>query len=439
MLHHIKTFNDAYSQSREYFFLDLLNQYEAPVPKVFRNDTQNKALEMQHVGINMNEWLHTLNSNAEQQVQAMRALHQAIICTQAIAQFGVWHLDLAFRNFMVDTSTSAHQPKVYVIDFTLAVAKQLPLQKPLWIRPDPHQHHIELQQAVIKDWNRFFNEAQILPPARFDYEFDIPVNVYASTWITDLAADQLANPWCVVAHSLGALLVEASSKPFFDTTARLQLKETGFSLQNLSAELLATNAINHAVTLTRTFGLQDTPRPRATQEPTPTPIPSSSSAAPGLVASPPSASHASGAGTEKHKNEKQFQQPAEQLPVVMKVEKVANASSTTTSRIMWVLRIGLIALSYSLVDALIWAYKLKISDFALWGLILVLVGTCLGLLACIFSQNRVNWAYRLIRLQVLSFLFFSLELWINDATQRWSIFSLICALAVLRISISKRT
>jgi len=411
-MHHIKIFNDAYSQSREYFFLDLLNQYEAPVPKVFRNDTQNKALEMQHVGINMNEWLHTLNSNAEQQAQAMRALHQAITCTQAIAQLGVWHLDLAFRNFMVDTSTSAHQPKVYVIDFSLAIAKQLPLQKPLWIRPDPHQHHMALQQAVIKDWTRFFNEA-------------------------DLAADQLATPWCVVAHSLGVLLVEASSKPCFDTTACLKLKETGLSLQNLSAELMAANVINHAITLTRTFGLQDTPRPRATHEPTPTPIPSSS-AAPGLVASPPSASHSSGAETETQKNGKQFQQPSEQLPVIIKVEQIANRS-TTTSWIMWGFRIGLIALSYSLVDALIWTYKLKISDFALWGFILVLVGTSVGLLACIFSPNRVNWAYRLIRLQALNFLFFSLDLWINNATQRWSIFSLISALMILGISIRKRT
>jgi len=434
-MHHIKSFNDAYSQSREYFFLDLLNQYEAPVPKVFRNDTQNKALEMQHVGINMNEWLHTLNSNAEQQTQAMRALHQAITCTQAIAQLGVWHLDLAFRNFMVDTSTSAHQPKVYVIDFSLAVAKQLPLQKPLWIRPDPHQHHKALQQAVIKDWTRFFNQAQIPPPDRFDHEFDIPVNVYASTWITDLAADQLTTPWSVVAHSLGVLLVEASSMPCFDTTLCLRLKETGLAMQNLSAEPMATNVINQAITLTRTFGLQDTPRPRATQEPTPTPIPSSS-AAPELVASPPSASHASGAGTETQKNEKQFQKPAEQLPVVLKVEKVAIAS-TTTSWIMWVLRIGFIALSYSLVDALIWTYKLKISDFSLWGLVLVLVGTCLGLLACIFSPNRVNWAYRMVRLQALSFLFFSLDLWINNATQRWSTITIVGAVLIFGLGIKK--
>ena len=62
---HFKSFRDRYEQSREYFFLDLLNRIDASVPQIYKNDVQNKRIEMEYVGSNLQTYLSRLSPKSE--------------------------------------------------------------------------------------------------------------------------------------------------------------------------------------------------------------------------------------------------------------------------------------------------------------------------------------------------------------------------------------
>jgi hypothetical protein len=463
-MNYIKQFSDAYSHSREYFFLDLLNQYNAPVPKVLLNDPENKQLEMQHVGITMHKWLHQLGSNAEAQARAMQVLQLALGCTKTIAERGVWHLDLALRNLMVDDGFAGQRPKVCVIDFSLAVAKQLPLQKPLWIRPDSSQHHPSLQYAITEDWNKFFNVANLPRPNSLNQEFDIPIQIYSETWISDLLADRLELPWCVIAHSSGSLLLEASFISCFDKPTSFRLSELGHSMLNLSNDSEAISLIQHALIFTSSASNQSTPRPTAA---TPINNPQSnndddSSAKSSLAATLNPQSYTQVFPTIKGAN--QSSENAEHFDFISNDSstpnfKVPNASSgastiggpklspspqnhfksiTNNFWLNWFIKIGFTAIAYILADALIWSYKLKLSSFSIWGLIAVTLASSIGLMGVVFSVNRVIWAYRVLRLQTIGFLLLSLEFWVNKPGLFWYAPLLICSALIGLLSIHKR-
>jgi len=390
---HIKHFEDAYSQSREHFFLDLLKQQGAPVPQVIKNDIQNKAIHMTHVGIDLRKWLLGLHANMLDQSRAMRVLHESLVCCQKISQLGVWHLDLASRNFMVSELSARSHPVIHIIDFSLATSPQFLLQKPLWIRPHADQHHLTLQRAVTQDWDTFFKQAQLAPPPRYDLEFEIPIEDYAKTWLNQLAVDQLSHPWCVIAHSVGNLLVEASATPCFEASVRQQLQQLGHAAKNINLESDALAQIAHIMSFLVSPISNETPRPRAkhatvnVEEPTPTSVTA-------VLAS-------------------------ENSPLTLE-EPTALSKPANESK-LWplVFLITVVVAGYALADVLFWTYKLMISTSSTLTLLGVFFVSALMLLMAMFSKQAYLWLFRAAQWHSLSLAALGLDLWVRDATQYW--------------------
>ena len=395
---HIKKFSDAYSQSREHFFLDLLKQQGAPVPQVIKNDLQNKEIHMTHVGVDLRQWLLGLDANMRDQARAMRVLYDCLVCCQTISQLSVWHLDLASRNFMVLEQTPASQPTVHVIDFSLATSPQFPLQKPLWIRPHADQHHLTLQQAVIHDWQAFFQQAQLSPPARYDIEFDIPIEDYAKTWLKQLAVDQLSHPWCVIAHSVGNLLVESSATSCFERTVSQQLLQLGQAAKNLNLETEAQVQIAQIMSYLVTPLSNQTPRPRAIH-------PTSA------VRDPELAIVSSALAAE--------------MPPVSQ-EKPADLAHLVSKSKFWplVFLVTMVVTGYTLADVLFGSYKLQISTLSTLTVFGVCVFSAFALLMALFRRHVYGGLVRAAQWHALSLSALGLDLWVNNATQHWFYFFL---------------
>ena len=98
-----------YAQSREYQFLDLLNQLNASVPEVHSNNTKERYIEMAYAGVNLRDWLKELPSSAQSQSQAFYTLQQSLKIATDLAKLDVWHLDLALRNFVVKQAINSSQ------------------------------------------------------------------------------------------------------------------------------------------------------------------------------------------------------------------------------------------------------------------------------------------------------------------------------------------
>lgn len=381
---HIKKFSDAYSQSREHFFLDLLKQQGAPVPQVIKNDLQNKEIHMTHVGVDLRQWLLGLDANMRAQARAMRVLYDCLVCCQTISQLNVWHLDLASRNFMVLEQTPASHATVHVIDFSLATSPQFPLQKPLWIRPHANQHHLTLQQAVIHDWQGFFQQAQLSPPVRYDIEFDIPIEDYAKTWLKQLAVDQLSHPWCVIAHSVGNLLVESSAAPCFERTVSQQLLQLGLAAKDMQHDAEAQAQIQKMMSFLLAPTSNDTPRPRAKHsiEPSPTHV-------------------------------------QDRVIATETVQPVVNSLVRKPKFGALLFLILVVIASYGLADVLFWSYKLKLSTLSLLTMVGVSLVSVLALIAAIFSSNTYAWLFRAVQWHGLCLACLAVDLWIHDESQHW--------------------
>jgi hypothetical protein len=399
---HIKKFNDAYSQSREHFFLDLLKQQGAPVPQVIKNDIQNKEIHMTHVGVDLRQWLLGLDANMIDQARAMRVLYECLVCCQKISQLSVWHLDLASRNFMVLEQSSTSHPTVHVIDFSLATSPQFPLQKPLWIRPHAIQHHLTLQQAVIHDWEAFFQQAQLAPPTRYDIEFDIPIEDYAKTWLNQLAVDQLAQPECVIAHSLGNLLVEASTASCFEASVGQQLQQLGQAAKNMNLETEAQLQIAQIMLYLDAPLSNETPRPRAKRS-MPVDV-----GEPELVL----VSKALASDIPQAPFEAPFKKPSEQTA---ELPQAARESQ------FWPLVILIIAVvaGYTLADVLFGSYRLKISTLSTLTVLGISVFSSLAVLMAFFSKHAYLWLCRATQWQALCLAALGLDLWVNNDSQHW--------------------
>ncbi len=407
----VKKFNDAYSQSREYFFLDLLNQYKAPVPAVLRNDIPLKELEMVHGGINMQAWLSNLEPSNINTRRALLVLKRAFECSRIVSEHGVWHLDLALRNFVVDDSLQPNAPDVRLIDFCLAVSKQFPLQKPLWLRPDTEQHHPALQQAIIQDWTRFLQQAQLTVPQQWDTEFEVPITSYENTWLTNLEADRLSLPWCIIVHSLGVLLCEVSAMPVFQGTLANEMQALGQRAQNLQNE----DAALHVLGLVIAFAARgcdiETPRPRA-------------------VADPKSAASSAAANTSPTKTMSAKHNPAYPLPPLLVTDKTTVVNQAGWSILpwaKWLANVALLVVLYLLLDAVFWMYQLRLSDITLFGLALPAVATVGCGVLMLISNARLQWAYRAIRMQAVVFLLLAFELWISPIPAYWTYITLTLA------------
>jgi hypothetical protein len=423
----VKKFNDAYSQSREYFFLDLLNQYKAPVPAVLRNDIPLKELEMVHGGINMQAWLSNLEPSKTNTSRALLVLKRAFECSRIVGEHGVWHLDLALRNFVVDDSLQPSAPDVRLIDFCLAVSKQFPLQKPLWLRPDTEQHHPALQQAIIQDWTRFLQQAHLTVPQQWDTEFEVPITSYENTWLSNLEADRLSLPWCIIVHSLGVLLCEVSAMPVFQGTLAREMRALGQRAQNLQNEDDALQVMGEVIAFTARGCDVETPRPRAVTEPlsAATPAASNTTTVFEKTSTPITTANASTTKTIAANHNPAYPQ----LPLLAtdKTPLVNQAGWSIVPWAKWLANVALLVVLYLLLDAVFWMYQLRLSDIILFGLALPAVATVGCGVLMLISKARLQWAYRAIRMQAVVFLLLAFELWISPIPAYWTYITLTLA------------
>ena len=397
---HIKHFQDPYSQSREHFFLDLLKQQGAPVPQVIKNDISNKELHMTDVGINLQQWLSRLNEGQKNHSNALDMLYECLVCCQTISKLGVWHLDLASRNFMVSEAATHKDIKVHIIDFSLATSPKFPLQKPLWIRPHTQQHHVILRDAVIKDWRTFFSRASLAEPARYDAEFEIPLADYANHWFDHLAVDQLSHPWCVMSHSLGNLLIEASQASCFEPYIAKQLMALGNAAQSLSSDEIAQSQIEKMMTFLQTSHSIETPKPRAQAN----------------------------VYRKSETPEYSVQKDASTQPVV----ELTEASYWRQILLASLIVVG----SYGLADILFSAYRLRLSTVSVMIMMGVTLTSLIGILYGLLKRHFLWSLTKALKWQSLCLATLGLNLWVYDLSEYWGY--LFLGLSLLLLFIGKK-
>ena len=248
--YHVKKFEESYSQSREAQLIQYLNQRGAQVPKLISNHPTEKIIKMQYAGesllgiINNNKITKKLNI-----IQILKILRESINIGQEISKLEVWHFDLALRNFTFLDSQELISKSIFVIDFSAAVSPSFILQKPLWLRPDTKVHHGELIQALEKDWVNFFKKNSLTVPTIINNEFIIPLEKYNNYWDPQLHVQQLRNPVCVVAHSIGIMiynfLINSSElTPEISKKKLEKLKKITLGLKNLRSSIVAHRNIN---------------------------------------------------------------------------------------------------------------------------------------------------------------------------------------------------
>ena len=396
----IKRFDDRYTQSREYQFLDLLNQLNAAVPAVISNESLEGLIKMEHVGVNLNEWLLTIAGDATGQELAFDALHQALEISCTVAKKDVWHFDLAARNFMVEQPSGVASPKVRLIDFSLAVSKRFPLEKPLWMRPDKQQQHPALVAALQTDWENFFHRHNLAKPNFESLDFEIPMAAYQADWGTGLAADQLLLPWCVVTHSIGIMLTQAAQCACFSQGAKQQLGIHAHQLLNLDSEAAAQIEIKAVMLWMRSQmnSLTPRPKPRLARQEYAAKTQAPAALYPSSPKEGPPAIQATAARQEKDK-------PRLAIPLFGKT-----------------LVAGLvIRVAYFLIDTIYLAFQITASTYTL-GLTLIIVSISVILLLALLISNRRRGIIRLLsKVHGLSLWCFALELWVRQVPDPWVI------------------
>ena len=409
----IKHFDDRYTQSREYQFLDLLNQLHVAVPAVISNESLQGFIKMEHVGVNLNEWLLTIPEGIAGQALAFNALHQAVDVSSAVAKKDVWHFDLAARNFMVEQPSGLATPKVRLIDFSLAISKRFPLEKPLWMRPDKTQQHPALVAALQADWESFFNRHN-LASASFDApDFEIPMPAYQADWGSGLAADQITLLWCVVSHSIGNMLAQAAQCACFGQGARQQLGIHANKLMNLSSETAAQTALENVQLWMQSQVISLTPRPssrtaqqRSKWEPKTQAEPTSHFS---KVARP--ASEKNSAGLEKNSS---------QLRAI------------TLAKSMAAIIVG--GLTYVLIDSLYLAFKVNVTPYTLFITTTIISTSSLLSLGLITSKHRARFLGWLSKMHGLAIFAFALEMWVQRVPDPWVVSLSIIGLVLLTMN-----
>ena len=256
-----KKFSSRYELSRELQILDYLGQRKAPVPPVVMSHAEMAYMDMHHGGLNLKEWLNSEKLTCDLITDALSKAIKALIST---ANFGVWHFDVALRNFVIHNNSN-HQT-VWLIDFGNAVCPHFSLQKPLWMRPHNEQH-TSLQKALTEDWQHFYERHQLNVPHDWRDAFDVSIQLYQDDWTAHLSVESLPQKWCVIAHACGQMLQTAARiQPHHlrtwlnDFTALLNLQEDDVAqrkLSQLSIDLLQASSGSNF------FDHEQTPRPRA--------------------------------------------------------------------------------------------------------------------------------------------------------------------------------
>ena len=404
-----------YAQSREYQFLDLLNQLNASVPEVHSNNTKERYIEMAYAGVNLRDWLKELFSSAQSQSQAFYTLQQSLKIATDLAKLDVWHLDLALRNFVVKQAINSSQIEVCLIDFSLAVSKRFPLEKPLFMLPDERQQHPILYEAIKQDWQQFFHRNELAVPVKYDFLMEIPMGVYKADWSASLNVDRISQPWCVIAHSLGNMLSQCAQMSCFQENSKYELIKLAQRMLSQTIDAEAKISLKATSDWIEGNCSEATPRPIAKSKFVEAPIIQNVIKQDLTPSSPPS------------------------QPKNISDEKEIKLLQPNDPRNSLILKISLsiltIAASFTLIDAFYVAYRIKVTSYTL-SIAMGALALLLGLICTLpFAASKFNVFRRIIQFQGLAIIGFSLELWLNFVPIQWPL--LMTAIAIVLISISK--
>lgn len=408
-----------YAQSREYQFLDLLNQLNASVPEVHSNNTKERYIEMAYAGVNLSDWLKELTSSAQSQSQAFYTLQQSLKIATDLAKLDVWHLDLALRNFVVNQAINSSHIEVCLIDFSLAVSKRFPLEKPLFMLPDERQQHPILYEAIKQDWQQFFHRNELAIPVKYDFLMEIPMGVYKADWSASLNVDRISQPWCVIAHSLGSMFCQCAQMPCFQENSKYELVK------------LAQRMLSHTIDAEAKISLKATSDwiESNCSEATPRPIAKSTFVEAPIIQNVIKQDLIPSAQTSQPKNISDA-----------KAIKLLQPNDPRNSLILKIsLSIFTIAASFTLIDALYVAYRIKVTSYTL-SIAMGALAFLLGLICTLpFAASKFNVFRRIIQVQGLTIIGFSLELWLNFVPKQWPLLMTVIAIVLIRISKLKNT
>lgn len=408
-----------YAQSREYQFLDLLNQLNASVPEVHSNNTKERYIEMAYAGVNLSDWLKELTSSAQSQSQAFYTLQQSLKIATDLAKLDVWHLDLALRNFVVNQAINSSHIEVCLIDFSLAVSKRFPLEKPLFMLPDERQQHPILYEAIKQDWQQFFHRNELAIPVKYDFLMEIPMGVYKADWSASLNVDRISQPWCVIAHSLGSMFCQCAQMPCFQENSKYELVK------------LAQRMLSHTIDAEAKISLKATSDwiESNCSEATPRPIAKSTFVEAPIIQNVIKQDLIPSAQTSQPKNISDA-----------KAIKLLQPNDPRNSLILKIsLSIFTIVASFTLIDALYVAYRIKVTSYTL-SIAMGALAFLLGLICTLpFAASKFNVFRRIIQVQGLTIIGFSLELWLNFVPKQWPLLMTVIAIVLIRISKLKNT
>ena len=246
-----KQFEDDHNLSRELSLLNDLAQRGAPVPKVLATNHRALNIEMEHRGQSLADWVHERPDD-----EVVQMLAPALAAFDRVARLGVFHLDVAARNVLLESPSSR---QAQVIDFAAALCARFPLQKPLWLRVNPSIHHPELARAIEADWRAFFEAVGLPVPENFVDHFDIPWDRYSGHWPSSIAANGLNHQHALLAYGLAGLLDEVGAT--LTSAYRSRLAPWAQVLRACQTQAEAQKQIAAAI---RALGTQDaTPMPTA--------------------------------------------------------------------------------------------------------------------------------------------------------------------------------
>jgi hypothetical protein len=405
-----KNFSDRYAMLHEQQVLDYLNQRHAPVPKVIVSHLEQSYLEMSHGGMDLQSWI--------QQTQPplgdlSRVLSLAIQAVMRVAELGVWHIDIALRNFVLKDVQHAGQRTVWLIDFSNVISDKFPLQKPLWMLPAPHQHP-QLQQSLILDWEAFYARHQLPEPANWQRAFDVPLPLYRENWTSGLHVEAIANRWCILAHGIGQMGLKMQEGMHF-SFGHLLVKWQ--SLLNLDQDTVARERLEECIKQLGSSPTSDlsTPRPRARPESTALP----------QALSP---------------SQMQPKQPLvqSQAPVQAPPPREAPPSLRGAG---YILNLLIISLGWLLIDAVYTRYVIVLSWLswlAILGALLITVIAIIG--ALVASHRRAWWTLLLMMMHVCMQTLLLCESWVLrvPAAPLSAIGACLAASAALTLSLSRK-
>ena len=404
-----------YAQSREYQFLDLLNQLNTSVPEVHSNNTKERYIEMAYAGVNLRDWLKELPSSAQGQFQAFDALQQSLKIVEELAKLNVWHLDLALRNFVVSQALNSTHIEVCLIDFSLAVSKRFPLEKPLFMLPDDRQQHPILFESIKQDWQQFFKRNQLAEPAKYDFLMEIPMGVYKADWSASLNVDQIAQPWCVITHSLGNMLSQCSHMSCLQENSRYELGKLADKMLDQSNDEQAKYSLEMTINWLKNRCNEATPRPVV------------------------KAQFIKASTNQNLPKQDELPTTLLQQSEIISANTAVTSSRPTQKSSSLILQLSLsiftIAASYTLIDVFYVAYRIKLSSYTLFIAMGALVFLLYLLCTLPFANSKLNVLRKIIQIQSLAIIGFSLELWLNFVPMQWPL--LISGVAVVLMRMVK--